>query len=56
MGQVKAHRPGLYHCADCNGQFTMTVGPCFERSKILLTEWLLATHLMGASRKGISAH
>jgi len=31
---------------------------CFRRasSDIPLNEWLLATHLMAASKKGISAH
>jgi transposase-like protein len=54
-GQGKAHRPGLYYCAECNGQFTVTVGTVMERSKIPLSKWLLAMHLMGASKKGISA-
>src|SRR5579863_7684820 len=54
-GEGKAHRPGLYYCAECNGQFTVTVGTVMERSKIPLAKWLLAMHLMGASKKGISA-
>jgi len=54
-GHGKAHRPGLYYCAECNGQFTVTVGTVMERSKIPLSKWLLAMHLMGASKKGISA-
>src|SRR5579864_8795629 len=54
-GHGKASRPGLYYCAACNGQFTVTVGTVMERSKIPLTKWLLAMHLMGASKKGISA-
>jgi transposase-like protein len=54
-GEGKASRPGLYYCAACNGQFTVTVGTVMERSKIPLSKWLLAMHLMGASKKGISA-
>src|SRR5712691_6242134 len=54
-GQGKAHRPGLYYCADCNGQFTVTVGTVMESSKIPLSKWLFAMHLMGASKKGMSA-
>jgi len=54
-GQGAASRPGLYYCASCNGQFTVTVGTVMERSKIPLTKWLLAMHLMGASKKGMSA-
>lgn len=52
----KAHRAGLYQCAECREQFTVTVGTVFERSKIPLNKWLLATHLMTSSKKGISAH
>lgn len=52
----KAHRAGLYQCAECREQFTVTVGTVFERSKIPLNKWLLAVHLMCASKKGISAH
>src|SRR5229473_750366 len=55
-GHGKAHRPWLYFCAACNGQFTVTVGTVMERSKIPLSKWLLAMHLMGSSKKGISAH
>ncbi|MRU15661.1 IS1595 family transposase [Roseovarius sp. A21] len=50
------HRPGLYQCGDCRKQFTVTVGTVFERSKVPLNKWLLATFLMASSKKGISAH
>jgi transposase-like protein len=49
------HRPGLYQCNSCREQFTVTVGTVFERSKIKLHKWLLATHLLCASKKGMSA-
>ena len=52
----KSARPGVYQCKSCRKQFTVTVGTVFERSKIPLNKWLLATHLMAASKKGISAH
>lgn len=52
----KAHRPGLYQCAECREQFTVTVGTVFERSKIPLNKWLFAVELLTASKKGISAH
>lgn len=55
-GTGKATRPGLYYCAACNGQFTVTVGTVMERSKIPISKWLFAMHLMGASKKGMSAH
>lgn len=51
----KAHRKGLYQCNDCREQFSVTVGTVFERSKIPLNKWVLATHLMAASKKGMSA-
>jgi transposase-like protein len=54
--QGKAHRPGLYRCKGCAKQFTVTVGTLYERSHIPLHKWLLATHLMNASKKGVSAH
>lgn len=50
-----AHRPGVYQCNACREQFTVTVGTLYERSKVPLNKWLAATHLMMASKKGISA-
>ncbi len=52
----KAHRPGVYKCRDCRKQFSVTVGTVFERSKVPLNKWLLATHLLASSKKGISSH
>src|SRR5712671_6518647 len=52
----KAHRPGVYQCAECREQFTVTVKTVFERSKIPLTKWLAALFLLTASKKGVSAH
>jgi transposase-like protein len=52
----KSHRPGLYQCNGCRQHFTVTVGTLFEDSHIKLHKWLLAFHLMAASKKGISAH
>jgi transposase-like protein len=52
----KSHRPGLYQCNACREPFTVTVGTLYERSKIPLNKWLAATHLMMASKKGISSH
>jgi transposase-like protein len=54
--QGKAHRPGLYNCKECREQFTVTVGSVFERSKIALNKWLLATFLLTSSKKGMSSH
>ena len=52
----KSTRPGLYKCRPCQKPFTSTMGTLYERSHIPLNKWLLATHLMSASKKGISAH
>jgi len=54
--EKKKIRPGLLKCGDCKQQFTVTVGTVFERSKISLDKWVLATHLMCSSKKGFSAH
>jgi transposase-like protein len=50
-----AHRSGLYQCNACREQFTVTVGTLYERSHIPLHKWLAATHLLMASKKGMSA-
>ena len=49
-------RAGLYKCRACQKPFTATMGTLYEKSHIPLHKWLLATHLMTASKKGISAH
>src|ERR1700681_2947105 len=51
-----SYRSGLYQCAGCRGQFTVTVKTVFERSKIPLSKWLAALFLLTASKKGVSAH
>jgi transposase-like protein len=55
-GEKKSHRPGLYYCNDCKGQFTVTVGTVFERSKVPLTKWWMAAHMMNSGKNGVSAH
>jgi len=49
-------RPGVYKCKDCEQQFTVTVNTIFEDSHIPLNKWLVAIHLLCASKKGMSAH
>lgn len=49
-------RQGLYKCKACRKQFTVTTGTVFESSHVPLSKWLLAIHLMSASKKGMSAH
>jgi transposase-like protein len=55
-GTKKAHRPGLRYCNECKGQFTVTVGTVFERSKIPLTKWWMAAHMFNSGKNGVSAH
>lgn len=47
---------GWLHCRACRKRFSVMVGTVFERSHIPLSKWLLASHLMAASKKGVSAH
>ncbi len=49
-------REGLWKCRACRQPFTVTVGTVFERSHIPLSKWLIALHMMAASKKGFSAH
>jgi transposase-like protein len=49
-------RKGLVQCNGCRQQFTVTVGTVFADSKVPLNKWLLAVHLLCASKKGISSH
>jgi transposase-like protein len=46
---------GMFLCNDCRDKFTVRTGSIFARSHIPLRKWLLATYLMAASKKGISA-
>ena len=55
-GKKHSHRPGLFYCNECKGQFTVTVGTVFERSKVPLTKWWYAAHLFNQGKNGVSAH
>ena len=46
--------PGWYYCSECQDKFTVRVGTLYERSHIPLHKWLLATHLVVSSKKGMS--
>ncbi|WP_370151870.1 IS1595 family transposase [Ferrovibrio sp.] len=47
---------GWYHCSACRKKYTVRVGTVYERSHVPLHKWVLATHLLCASKKGMSAH
>ncbi len=53
--ESKTARPGVYVCAECRDQFTVTVGTIMHGSHITLRQWVIAFHLMASSKKGISA-
>jgi len=61
-GSVNVHRmagqtqAGYFMCNDCRNKFTCRTGTVMERSHIPVHKWLLAIHLMSASKKGMSAH
>jgi transposase-like protein len=46
---------GMFLCNVCRQKFTVRTGTVMERSHIPLHKWLLATHIMAASKKGMSA-
>lgn len=48
-------RPGFYHCAACNFDFTVRTNAIFERSKVPLNKWVYAMYLLVTARKGISS-
>ena len=60
-GSVNVHRmggktqAGMFLCNDCRDKFTVRTGTIFERRHIPLHKWLLATHIMAASKKSVSA-
>jgi transposase-like protein len=55
-GSASPVRPGVYKCKGCRQQFTVRIGTIFEESKIPLSKWLMAIHLMTSSKKGVSSH
>jgi hypothetical protein len=46
---------GVCKCARCRGRFSVTSGTIFAGSHIALHKWLLASHLICATKDGISA-
>src|SRR6476646_10113371 len=46
---------GMFLCNVCRQKFTVRTGTVMERSHVPLHKWLLATHIMAASKKGMSA-
>src|SRR5688572_21621419 len=61
-GSLNVHRmagktqAGYFLCNDCRDKFTCRTGTVMERSHIPVHKWLLAIHLLSASKAGMSAH
>jgi transposase-like protein len=55
-GSKSPVRPGVYKCRECLKQFSVRIGTIFEESRLPLSKWLMAIHLMTSSKKGISSH
>jgi transposase-like protein len=51
----KKDRAGLFLCNKCRQKFTATVGTIMEDSHLPIRKWLIAFHMMCASKKGVSA-
>jgi len=49
-------RMGVLKCYDCRKQFTVKVRTVFEQSHVPLHKWFQATHLLCASKKGMSSN
>ena len=48
-------RPRLYECLDCGRQTSITAGTAMHRSKLPLTVWFWAAHLMSTHSNGMLA-
>src|SRR5271157_5334178 len=48
-------RPRLFECLDCGRQTSITAGTAMHRSKLPLTTWFWAAHLMAPHSNGMSA-
>jgi transposase-like protein len=53
---MRKQRQGLYCCAACRKQFTVTMGTVMESSHIPITKWVMAMFVLCASKKSISSH
>ena len=55
-GSKSPARKGLFSCAACRKQFSVTVGTVFEGSHIPISKWLMAMFIICSSKKSISAN
>jgi len=52
---VLKSRPRLFECLDCGRQTSITAGTAMHRSRLPLTAWFWAAHLMTTHSNGMSA-
>jgi len=52
-GSISVRR--VWKCADCKKQFSVLKGSIFEDSKIPLSKWLLAFHLLCSNKNGTAS-
>lgn len=52
---IQPRKTPLYHCNNCNKDFTVLMGTIFEGSKMPLQKWFMLITLMINAKKGISA-
>ena len=50
----KGARAGLWKCAGCERQFTVSVGTILENTKLPPEKWVLAIHCICQERRGLS--
>ena len=55
-GSKSPTRKGVYKCAACREQFTITVGTILQDSHLPISKWLMAFSILCASKKSVSAY
>lgn len=55
LGAPRVRKRPIWHCRGCGKQFSVTTGTIMEGTKLPLQKWLIAFHLVGASKKGVSS-
>lgn len=53
-GTASARR--VWKCGACRKQFSVLVGTIFEDSKVPLSKWLLAVHMLCSAKNGVAAY
>jgi transposase-like protein len=48
-------RPGIYECAGCGHQHSVTAGTIFHKTRTPLRKWFLAAYLISHDKRGVSA-